>query len=260
MTTYIFTNNLNTQIASAITNTDTSITLVDGTHLPASLPAGYILPLTLNDVATRLIFEVVYVTAIAGSTLTVIRGQEGTSAIAWPISSYAYSDQTAATTAAVNGNPLNQFSMSQADVGETATATTATANFHSSGAASAYDARITVTGGTSTNGQGAMSIDATTVNATGTLEQAGKGVLTHLDTSAGQAPVSITVGASPFTYNAPYAGSVSISGGSSVSISVTRATITYISGLSSGQVIHVRAGDSIAVSYASTPTMYMVSD
>ena len=259
MTTYIFTNNLNTQIASAITNTDTSITLVDGTHLP-TLNAGEIMPLTLNDVATRLIFEVVYVTAIAGSTLTVMRAQEGTSALAWPISSYAYSDQTAATTAPINGKPYAQFSMSEADIGLTSAANTATANFHSSGTASAYDARITVTGGTSANGQGAMSIDATTVNATGILEQAGKVVLTHLDTSAGQTPASITVGASPFTYTAPYAGWVSLSGGSSVNASITRAAVNYISGLGTGRVIPVRAGDTVTVTYSATPTMYMVSD
>lgn len=97
MTQYIFANNVNTTLFSAISSTATSLTLLSATNLP-TLAAGQIMPLTLNDKATRTVFEIVYVTAISGTTLTVIRGQEGTAAQNWNAGDYAYSTQTAQTT------------------------------------------------------------------------------------------------------------------------------------------------------------------
>jgi hypothetical protein len=52
--------------------------------------------LTLNDAATQSVFEVLYVTAIAGASLTVLRGQEGTAATTWLTGDFAYASVTAA--------------------------------------------------------------------------------------------------------------------------------------------------------------------
>ena len=97
MTQYIFANNVNTSLFAPITSTATSLTLLSATNLP-TLAAGQVMPLTLNDKATRTVFEIVYVTAISGTNLTVIRGQEGTAAQNWNAGDYAYSTQTAQTT------------------------------------------------------------------------------------------------------------------------------------------------------------------
>jgi hypothetical protein len=95
MTTFIFANNINTTLATGISSASTSITLSSTLNLPTSVPSGSYLVLTLNDQATRTIFEIVYVTAISGATLTVVRGQEGTAAQAWLTGDIAYSGPTA---------------------------------------------------------------------------------------------------------------------------------------------------------------------
>lgn len=118
MTQYIFANNVNTSLFAAITSTATSLTLLSATNLP-TLAAGQIMPLTLNDKATRTVFEIVYVTAISGTNLTVIRGQEGTAAQNWNAGDYAYSTQTAlATEAAIQSGAYNY----AVDTGTTANA------------------------------------------------------------------------------------------------------------------------------------------
>ena len=118
MTQYIFANNVNTSLFAAITSTATSLTLLSATNLP-TLAAGQIMPLTLNDKATRTIFEIVYVTAISGTNLTVIRGQEGTAAQNWNAGDYAFSTQTAlATELAIQSGAYNYAT----DTGTTANA------------------------------------------------------------------------------------------------------------------------------------------
>ena len=94
MSQFIFANNVNTTLAAGINSTATTITLTSSAHLPA-LAAGEIFALTLNDAATQSVFEIVYVTAISGATLTVIRGQENTAAQAWLTNDYAYASNTA---------------------------------------------------------------------------------------------------------------------------------------------------------------------
>ncbi len=118
MTQYIFANNVNTSLFSAITSTATSLTLLSATNLP-TLAAGQVMPLTLNDKATRTVFEIVYVTAISGTTLTVTRGQEGTAAQNWQAGDYAFSTQTAqATELAIQSGAYNY----AVDTGTTANA------------------------------------------------------------------------------------------------------------------------------------------
>lgn len=91
MTTFIFANNVSTTLAGAVSNSATSITLSSTANLPASIPAGSVLVITLNDAATRQNFEIVYATAITGATLTVLRAQEGTAALAWLTGDFSYS-------------------------------------------------------------------------------------------------------------------------------------------------------------------------
>jgi len=95
MTIFTFSNNVNTTLAGAVSSSATTITLASTQNLPASVPSGKALVITLNDAATRGNYEIVYATAISGATLTVLRAQEGTSALSWLTGDFAYSPPTA---------------------------------------------------------------------------------------------------------------------------------------------------------------------
>jgi hypothetical protein len=95
MTIFTFANNVNTTLAGAISASSTSITLASNIGLPLSIPLGQSLAITLNDAATRQNFEIVYATAVTGSTLTVVRAQEGTAALSWLVGDFVYSAPTA---------------------------------------------------------------------------------------------------------------------------------------------------------------------
>ena len=94
MVPFIFANNIKTTLAAALSSSGTTVTLASASGLP-TIPAGSYMPLTLNDSATGLVYEVLYVTAISGATLTVMRGQEGTSAQTWAIGDIAFVGPTA---------------------------------------------------------------------------------------------------------------------------------------------------------------------
>ena len=95
MTIFNFDNFINTTLAANVTSGATTITLASTTGLPPSIPSGQSMVIILADQATRSIFEIVYATAITGATLTVQRGKESTTALAWSTGDYAYSDVTA---------------------------------------------------------------------------------------------------------------------------------------------------------------------
>jgi hypothetical protein len=95
MSIFVFENNVNTTLAGSVSNSATSITLSSTENLPSSIPSGSVFVITLNDVATRQNFEIVYATAISGATLTVLRAQEGTAALAWLTGDFSYSPPTA---------------------------------------------------------------------------------------------------------------------------------------------------------------------
>lgn len=92
---FIFVNNASTTLAANASSASTTLSLASTTHFPASIPAGQVLALTLNDAATHSVYEVVYVTSIAGANLTVQRGQEGTLAQNWSIGDFAFVGLTA---------------------------------------------------------------------------------------------------------------------------------------------------------------------
>jgi hypothetical protein len=95
MTTFLFANNISTNLAGSVSTSATTITLASAANLPGTIPFGSVLVLTLNDVATRGNFEVIYATARSGTTLTVERAQEGTAALSWLTGDYVYSGPTA---------------------------------------------------------------------------------------------------------------------------------------------------------------------
>lgn len=95
MTTFVFANNVNTTLAGSIGAGATAITLASSENLPASIPAGKYFVLTLNDAATQSVYEIVYATAISGSTVTVLRAQEGTSAQSWLVGDFIFNGPTA---------------------------------------------------------------------------------------------------------------------------------------------------------------------
>lgn len=81
-----FVNNYGTLLAANITSAATSITVSAGTGagLP-TLSGGDVCYATLITPYTQSPFEVVKITAISTDTLTVVRAQDSTSAIAWPL-------------------------------------------------------------------------------------------------------------------------------------------------------------------------------
>lgn len=96
MTTFIFANNVNTTLAGNVSTSATTITLASSANLPTSIPAGSVLVITLNDVATKNNYEVIYAQTVTGATLSnCLRAQEGTAALAWLTGDFAYSPPTA---------------------------------------------------------------------------------------------------------------------------------------------------------------------
>lgn len=86
MSSYRFTNNATTTLGSAISPTDTTIVVASGTGtLFPVLAAGHYFMATLSASSTGLPNEIVKVTARVGDTMTVVRGQENTTAASWSI-------------------------------------------------------------------------------------------------------------------------------------------------------------------------------
>lgn len=84
MATYLFANNASTTLAGGISAAATSANLAasSGAEFP-NPAAGQIFAMTFIDAATQLENEIVYVTARSGDTVTIMRGQEGTTAQSW---------------------------------------------------------------------------------------------------------------------------------------------------------------------------------
>lgn len=105
---FIFANNVKTTLAANFPSSSVYLTVASTQNIP-TIPVGNYLPVSLNDAATGNVYEIVYATAINGSTLTVIRGQEGTRAQSWGVGDFVYVAPTAQTVAPVNGSPNNVF-------------------------------------------------------------------------------------------------------------------------------------------------------
>jgi hypothetical protein len=84
MAVFIFANNASTTLAAPISNSATSVTLASGTGALFPNPSpGQQFALTFNDAATGLLTEIVYCTSRTGDVLTIVRGQESTTAQSW---------------------------------------------------------------------------------------------------------------------------------------------------------------------------------
>lgn len=95
--TALFTNNASTTLASGLTSGATSILVATGTGAEFPSPGvNQFFAVTLNDAATGQVYEVCYCTARTTDTLTVTRGQEGTTARAWLLGDFIYGAVTAA--------------------------------------------------------------------------------------------------------------------------------------------------------------------
>lgn len=77
-----FSNNAVTAVSGSISTSATSVNVANGAIFPALSAGQYFMMTHINGTST-LPDEIVKVTAIAGDTLTIVRGQEGTSAVIW---------------------------------------------------------------------------------------------------------------------------------------------------------------------------------
>lgn len=80
---FLFPNFYNTTLSASLSSTATTMSVTTSTGLPTLL-SGQVIPLILTPKSSPgSIYEIVYVTGISGTTLTIERGMEGTSAQTW---------------------------------------------------------------------------------------------------------------------------------------------------------------------------------
>lgn len=89
-------NNINTTLAAPVLAGDLTITLASSAGLP-TIPTGSLMPVTMTDAASETLHEIGYVSGISGATLTLARGKEGTSALAWAVGDIVSVNPTAFT-------------------------------------------------------------------------------------------------------------------------------------------------------------------
>ena len=77
MANMLFANNCNTTLASSLTNVATTMSVTSATGFPSPTGSQYFY-CTLADAATQTTIEIVKVTAVSGTTFTIVRGQDGT--------------------------------------------------------------------------------------------------------------------------------------------------------------------------------------
>lgn len=128
MSILLFADNAVSQLASGITNVALTATLTAGSGSLFPAPgAGQYFKATFVDAATGTVFEIVHVTAVVGDTITMVRGQEGTSAHAWLAGDSIFMAPTAGTMQAlVQAEQLQSGTLITATAGGTANALTAT--------------------------------------------------------------------------------------------------------------------------------------
>ena len=84
MATLLFSNFATSTLAGAISNTSLTANLAVGSGALFPHPtSGQYFVLTFTDAATGLLHEIVWVTNVTGDTITMVRAQEGTTALGW---------------------------------------------------------------------------------------------------------------------------------------------------------------------------------
>jgi len=76
-----YANNAKTTLASSVTSSGTSLSVASAASFP-TIGAGDVMYLTLAD-SLNSVTEIVKCNAVSGTTFTVVRGHESTSAVAW---------------------------------------------------------------------------------------------------------------------------------------------------------------------------------
>lgn len=100
--TFLFANNASTVLAAPISAGATSLTVASGTGSLFPIPGSNLYAITLNDAATREVFEIIYVQSRSGDTMSnLLRGQEGTTAVSWLAGDYCAQFITAGQQAAM---------------------------------------------------------------------------------------------------------------------------------------------------------------
>lgn len=120
MSILLFSNNASTTISSSIGAGDTSVTLTSTAGVVFPNPgAGEYFVLSFFDAATKLITEIVWVTALIANVATIVRAQEGTTAKAWNAGDIAANEITAGQMAAMQqtANAQGQTGNSAVDSG-----------------------------------------------------------------------------------------------------------------------------------------------
>jgi hypothetical protein len=108
MSIYLFTNNAQTTLAAPINATTTTCTLATGKgSLFPNPTTGQAFTITFNDAATGLLSEICLCTARSADTLTIVRGQEGTTAQSWLAGDFASNYLTAGASNAFSQVPTN---------------------------------------------------------------------------------------------------------------------------------------------------------
>jgi len=82
MANMLFANNCNTTLNGGITAVATSMVVTSTTNFPVPTGSQYFY-CTLADAATQTTIEIVKVTAVSGTTFTIVRGQDGTTGTAF---------------------------------------------------------------------------------------------------------------------------------------------------------------------------------
>jgi hypothetical protein len=135
MTVLLYSNNAKTTLAAPISSTATTITVAPGTGDLFPQPVSGSLPtqinqqftITLNSISSPNVYEICACTARSGDTLTVIRGQEGTTATAFVLGDIVGNFDTAGTMSNLVQTSLLQTNYySYVTAGGTANALTAT--------------------------------------------------------------------------------------------------------------------------------------
>src|SRR6185312_6621838 len=84
MSQILWANNANTTLAGNVSNVATTATLTPGAGALFPSPgAGQYFVATFVDAATGLLNEIVHVTDVTGDVVTMVRAQEGTTALNW---------------------------------------------------------------------------------------------------------------------------------------------------------------------------------
>lgn len=96
----LFANNATTTLSSPLTNSATSMVVVDASSFP-TLGTGDWYYLTLTTGNPESAWEIVKVTAASTNTLTIVRGQDGTSGVAWSAGAKVQLRATAGTLASL---------------------------------------------------------------------------------------------------------------------------------------------------------------